>query len=77
MRDRGSQQRGGGGGIHSRLGPKQAGLEKKPGFKKNSPVGFFVFFGFFCFFFVFLYIFPEERVLRVFSVTRLLLCIQA
>jgi hypothetical protein len=55
------------------------GLEK-PGFlKKTSPVGFLVFFGFFgffvfcCFFWFFLYIRPEERVFRVFSVPRILL----
>jgi WD40 repeat protein len=36
----------------------EAGLEKKPGFKKKtSPVGFFVFFGFFGFF----YIFAQKR----------------
>jgi hypothetical protein len=47
----------------------QAGLEK-PGFlyKKTSPV-FFWFFGVFWFF---LYICPEERVFRVFSVSRIL-----
>jgi hypothetical protein len=57
----------------------QAGLEKKPFFLKNtSPVGFFCFFGFFEFFgfflefFGFFYICPEERVFRVFSVSRIL-----
>jgi hypothetical protein len=48
----------------------KAGLEKiwlKK--KKNSPVGFLFFLGFG----VFTYICPEERVLRVFSVSRILL----
>jgi hypothetical protein len=56
----------------------QAGLEKNPGFKKKtSPVGFFLFFWVFWVlnFFVlfFLHICPEERVLMVFSVSRILL----
>jgi hypothetical protein len=46
----------------------KAGLEKNPLKKKTSPVVFFCFF--FCFF---LYICPEERVFRVFSVSRILL----
>jgi hypothetical protein len=41
---------------------------KNPGlFKKSQPSGFFVFFGFFGFFC------PDERVFRVFSVSRKLL----
>jgi hypothetical protein len=48
----------------------QAGLEKKPGLKKNPAQWFF--FGF-LFFSVFLYICLEERVFRVFSVSRTLL----
>jgi hypothetical protein len=64
----------------------EAGLEKNRVFyiKKNQPNGFFcffwVFFGFFfflfflCFFGFFkIYICPEERVFRVFSVSRILL----
>jgi hypothetical protein len=49
---------------------EKAGLEKTR-VKKNSPVGFLVLYGFFGFF-----IFsqrPEERVFRVFSVSRILL----
>jgi hypothetical protein len=38
---------------------------EKPGFKKNQPSGFFWVF--------FLYICPEERVFRVFSVSKILL----
>ncbi len=58
---------------------------KKPGLKKNSPVGFFGFFGvffefFFCFLFFsvfFIYICPEERVFRVFfSFMNTFRCIQ-
>ena len=50
---------------------------KKPGFyKKNQPSGFFGFFWFFGGFLGFLvflkYICPEERVFRVFSVSRIL-----
>jgi hypothetical protein len=65
----------------------QAGLEKTRVLKKNQPSGCFWFFSgvfvfFFCFFlflfflvfFIFLlYICPEERVFRVFSVSRILL----
>jgi hypothetical protein len=62
----------------------EAGLEKTRVFKKKTnPVGFlgFWFFllgfwgflGFFWFFLGFLYICPEERVFRVFSVSRILL----
>jgi hypothetical protein len=40
---------------------------KKRGLKKTSPVGFFGFFRFF------LYVCPEDRVFRVFSVSRILL----
>jgi hypothetical protein len=39
-------------------------------FKNNQPSGFF---GFFWGYLVFLYICPEERVFRVFSVSRVLL----
>jgi hypothetical protein len=49
---------------------------KKPGFflKKHSPVGFFGFFGVFRGFLRFFGVFcPEERVFRVFSVSRILL----
>jgi cation transporter-like permease len=45
----------------------QAGLEK------TQPSGFFWVFLVFLWFFVFLYIFPEERVFRVFSVSGTLL----
>jgi hypothetical protein len=47
----------------------EAGLEKNPGFSLKNQPGFFRFFGFF---WVFLYICPEERVFRVFSVSRIL-----
>jgi hypothetical protein len=51
--------------------PYKAGLEKTRVFKKNSPVCFFLgFLGFLVFFGVF---YPEERVFRVFSVSRILL----
>jgi hypothetical protein len=55
-----------------------AGLEKTRGFlKKPSPVGLLIFFGVFWVFgflwFFFLYICPEERVFRVFSISRILL----
>jgi hypothetical protein len=60
-----------------------SGLEKNRFFKKHSPVGFLVFVGFFGFFVVFfcfflfflvlIYICREERVFRVFSVSRILL----
>ncbi len=57
--------------------PPVAGrVGKKPGFlKKTSPVGFLDFFFFFSFWFfwAFLYICPEARVSRVFSVSRILL----
>jgi hypothetical protein len=43
----------------------EAGLEKTRFFIKTQPSGFFWVFGFF----VFLYICPEERVFRVFSVS--------
>ncbi len=49
----------------------QVELEKTRVFKKNQPMGFFGFFGGFLVFF--LYICPEERVFRVFSVSRILL----
>jgi hypothetical protein len=42
----------------------QAGLEKKPGFKKNQPSGFFCFFWFFCVFlgfFVFFIYLPRRE----------------
>jgi hypothetical protein len=42
---------------------------KKPGFFYKNPVQWV----FFCFLWVFLYICPEERVFRVFSVSRILL----
>jgi hypothetical protein len=56
----------------------EAGLEKNPGLKKTARWGFFwVFWVFWCFvvfFLVFLkYFCPEERVFRVFSVSRILL----
>jgi hypothetical protein len=63
------------GGLH-RL---EAGLEKNPGLKKKQPSGVFLFFFWFFWFIgvffggVFLYICPEERVFRVFSVSRILL----
>ncbi len=66
------------GGLQPGEAPK-TGLEKPGFFKKPSQVGFLVFFVFlgffwvFCFFLVFLYICPEERVFRVFSVSRILL----
>jgi len=53
----------------------QGRVGKNPCLKKTSPVvffGFSVFLGFWVFFF-FLYICPEERVFRVFSVSRILL----
>jgi hypothetical protein len=71
--------------LASALPHCQAGLEKTRVFylkKKPSPVGFLSFFGFFgvflffCFFCFFLFFFnicPEERVFRVFSVSRILL----
>jgi hypothetical protein len=50
---------------------------KNPGLKKKIAqwvlLGFLGFCGFFGFFWVFLYICPEERVFRVFSVSRILL----
>ncbi len=46
----------------------KAGL-KKTRLKKTSPVGCFGFFGSFCFF----YMYPEERVFSLFSVSRILL----
>jgi hypothetical protein len=55
---------------------QQVGLEKTRVKKKNSPVGYFgifaFFFGFFGFLRFFLYC-PEERVFRVFSISRILL----
>jgi hypothetical protein len=55
-------------GVEESCQPKQAGLVK------IRPSGFFWFFWGFCVFFVFfLYICPEERVFRVFSVSRILL----
>jgi hypothetical protein len=54
----------------------QAGLEKtRAFFKKPSPVFFLGFLGFLIFlgFLFFLYICPEERVSRIFSVSRILL----
>ncbi len=51
----------------------EAGLEKTRVKKKTSPVGFFGFLGFFGYFGFFLYIFPEERIFRAFSVSRILL----
>ncbi len=56
-----------------------SGLEKPGFFKKPSPMFFLVFwgflgvFGFFGFIGFFKYICPEERVFRVFSVSRILL----
>jgi hypothetical protein len=47
----------------------QAGLEKTWVYKKNQPSGCLGF----LFFFGFLYICPEERVFRVFTVSRILL----
>jgi hypothetical protein len=62
-----------GGEVHRQ---HQAGLEKTRGFKKKKqPSGFFCFFLFFfgvLFFLFFLYICPEERIFRVFSVSRIL-----
>ncbi len=52
---------------------EEAGLEKTRGLKKNQPSGFFSVFCFFCFFLFFLYICPEEKVFRVFSISRILL----
>jgi hypothetical protein len=50
------------------------GVGKNQGsFFLKKPSGFFGFFLFFFVFFVFLYICPEERVFRVFSVSRILL----
>jgi hypothetical protein len=61
----------------SRPADIEAGLEKTR-VKKKKPAqwlffGFFCFFCFFLFFLGFLYICPEERVFRVFSVSRILL----
>ncbi len=42
-------------------------------FKKPSPEGYFGFLGFFGFWFFFIYICPEEKVFKVFSVSRILL----
>jgi hypothetical protein len=48
---------------------EEAGLEKNPGLKKKPAQCFL-----FCFVFLFfIYICPEERVFRVFSVSRILL----
>jgi hypothetical protein len=53
--------------------PMEAGLEKTRDLKKNQPSGFFFVFIFIFIFWGFLYICPEERVFRVFSVSRILL----
>jgi hypothetical protein len=49
------------------LSAVQVRVRKNPVYKKNQPSGCF------CFFWVFLFICPEERVFRVFSVSRILL----
>jgi hypothetical protein len=65
----------GAGGAHGHGERLHAGLEKTWFFilKKNSPAGSFVFFGVFWIFLGFLYICPEERIFRFFSVSRILL----
>ncbi len=57
--------------LAARFQQLQAGLEK-PRLKKK-PAQCFFFVGFLGFFLVFLYICPEERVFRVFSISRILL----
>ncbi len=64
----------GGGGLGARLHCLVPGLEKNPSFFfKRSQVVFWGFLGFVGVFGFFLYICPEERVSRVFSISRILL----
>jgi hypothetical protein len=63
-------------GVAPVSSPLKAGLEKTRVFKKKPAQWIFLvfvgFFCFFCFFWFFVYICPEERVFRVFSVSRIL-----